>query len=82
MILQAAAADFGRTWDVERAFMARARLLLDISKLLSIGPAQQRAATTQPRGGPLALAGEKSEPLRPGVRDHMHAPFKGKVERK
>jgi hypothetical protein len=42
--LRAAAADFDRTLDVERALMARVRLLLDISKLLSIGSAQQRAA--------------------------------------
>ncbi|MGB7454825.1 MAG: hypothetical protein WBM51_04010, partial [Pseudolabrys sp.] len=69
-ILQAAGADFGRTVDVERALMARARLLLDISKLLSTGSAQQRAATTQTPRRPTGAGGEKSEPLRLGVRDH------------
>ena len=44
MILPAAAADFDRTSDVERALMARVRLLLDISKLLSIGSAQHISA--------------------------------------
>jgi hypothetical protein len=40
MILQGTAANFDRTLDVERALLARARLLLDISKLLSSGSAQ------------------------------------------
>ena len=57
MILQAPAADFDRTLDVERALMARARLLLDISKLLSIGSAQQRAATTQTPRRPTGAGG-------------------------
>ena len=70
MILQAAAADFDRTLDVERALLARAHLLLDISKLLSSGSARCALPPRKPRGGPLALAGERSEPLRLGVRDH------------
>src|SRR5436305_13484660 len=36
----------------------------------------------KPRGGPSALAGEKSEPVRLGVRNHTHALFARKVQRK
>jgi hypothetical protein len=82
MILRAAAADFDRTLDVERALMARARLLLDISKLLSIGSAQQRAHHANPaeahwrwRGRGASRSGSVSVTT-------MHALFKGEVERK
>jgi hypothetical protein len=43
----------------ERALIDRARLLLDMSKLLSKVSAQQRAAPPKPRGGPMALAGRE-----------------------
>src|ERR1044071_8757894 len=39
----------------------RARLLLDMSKLLSMGSALKRAAPPKPRGGPWHWRGERSE---------------------
>jgi hypothetical protein len=47
--------DFG----AESASIDRARLLLDMSKLLSMVSTQQRAAPPKPRGGPMALAGRE-----------------------
>ena len=80
MILQAPAADFDRTLDVERALLARARLLLDISKLLSIGSAQKRAATTQTPRRPTGAGGGGASRSGSVSVNHMHAPFKGEVE--
>jgi hypothetical protein len=48
-----------RILEAERALIDRARLLLDMSKLLSMRSAQQRAAPPKPRGGPMALAGRE-----------------------
>ena len=56
--------------EAERALIHRARLLVDMSKFLSMVSAQQRAAPPKPRGGPMALAGERSEPVRLGVGDY------------
>ena len=80
MILQAAAADFDRILDVERALLARARLLLDIRN--SSPPDRRNSAPPppKPRGGPPALAGEKSEPVRLGSVITTHALFKSEVE--
>src|SRR5258708_5664682 len=41
-----------------------------------------RRPPPKPRGGPSALAGERSEPIWLGVRDHTHALFARKVQRK
>src|SRR6266446_10534130 len=41
-----------------------------------------RRPPPKPRGGPSALAGERSEPVRLGVRNHTHALFALKVQRK
>src|SRR5216684_546287 len=41
-----------------------------------------RRPPPKPRGGPSALAGERSEPIWLGVRDHTHALFALKVQRK
>jgi hypothetical protein len=62
-------AAFGRILDEACALAARPRLHLDMQKLLSLVPAQHRAATTQtPRrpGG----AGGGSKPVRLAVRGH------------
>ena len=48
-----------RILEAERALIDCARLLLDMSKLLSMRSAQQRAAPPKPRGGPMALAGRE-----------------------
>jgi hypothetical protein len=48
-----------RLLKVERGLIDRARLLLDIAKLLCMVSAQQRAAPPKPRGGPMALAGSE-----------------------
>jgi len=55
-------AGFGRTLDEDRALAVRPRLRLDMQTLLSIVPAQHRAATTQTVRGYLGI-----EPL--GVND-------------
>jgi len=47
MVGDPAAAAFERTLGIDRALRIRGDLRLDISKILSIVPAQQRAATTQ-----------------------------------
>ena len=73
---------FARTLDVERVFALRARLPLDMPKLLSTMPAQQRAATTQAPRRPVGAGGERSEPVRLGVRDYTHALFAPKVQHK
>src|SRR5260370_11506140 len=41
-----------------------------------------RRPPPKPRGGPSALAGERSESIWLGVRDHTHALFALKVQRK
>src|SRR5467141_3095258 len=59
-------------------------------KLLSRASAQPRAGSwrnstpppPKPRGGPSALARQRSEPVWLGVRDHTHALFALKVQRK
>src|SRR5215216_801274 len=54
-----------------RLRLAGARTLaLGHAKLLSVVSAQHRAVPPKPRGGPAALAGERSEPVRLRVRDH------------
>ncbi len=50
----------------DRVFAVRLLLLLDMPKLLSIGAAQQRAATTQTPRRPKGAGGERSEPVRLG----------------
>ena len=52
------------------ALLDRARLLLGMSKFLSLVSAQQRSAPPKPRGGPMALAGREEQPVRLRVRDH------------
>jgi hypothetical protein len=52
----AALAALDRILEAERALTDRARFLLDMSKLLSMVSAQQRAAPPKPRGSPMALA--------------------------
>ena len=63
---------FGLTLDEACAFATRPRLRLDMPKLLSLAPAQNRAA----------LAGERSKPIRLAVRGHTHALFGLKLQRK
>jgi hypothetical protein len=48
-----------RTLEADRVFALRARLRLDISKLLSLLPAQQRAATTQTPRRPIGAGGAR-----------------------
>src|SRR6202521_3707101 len=72
---------FDRTLEVDRALMVRARLLLDMPKLLSIVSAQQRAATTQtPRRPSGAGGGEERAGQAQASMTAMHALFKGEVE--
>src|SRR6266850_1963231 len=74
-------AAFDRTLEVDRALLVRARLLLDMPKLLSIGSAQQRAATTQtPRRPTGAGGGEERAGQAQASVTTMHALFKGEVE--
>ena len=77
----AALAALDRILEAERALIDRARLLLDMSKLLSIVSAQQRAAPPKPRGGPMALAGARGA-SRSGSASvpTMHALFTTEVE--
>src|ERR1700680_2486572 len=69
-----------RHLEADRALMVRARLLLDMLKLLSIGAAQQRAATTQTPRRPKGAGGGEGGAGQ--ARATMHAPFKRQVERK
>src|SRR5271170_1384378 len=59
-----------RTLEIERDFVVRDRLLLDIVTLLSCCRRNIAPPPPKPRGGPTALAGQRSEPVRPGVRGH------------
>src|SRR6202521_1824366 len=72
---------FDRTLEVDRALMVRARLLLDMPKLLSMVSAQQRAATTQTPRRPIgAGGGERASRSGSASVIAMHALFKAEVE--
>ena len=58
----------------------RARLRFDMSKLLSMVRAQQRAAPPKPRGGPTALAGREERAGQAQRPDTTHALFTTEVE--
>src|SRR5579864_4293287 len=73
-------AAFERTFAADRVFAVRLCLLVDMPKLLSIGAAQQRAATTQTPRRPKGAGG--GEERAGQARATMHAPFKRQVERK
>jgi hypothetical protein len=76
-------AAFGRTLDEDRALADRPRLRLDMQTLLSIAPAQHRAATTQtPRRPTRRWRGERSEPSALLSVTTTDALFAGKVQRK
>jgi hypothetical protein len=69
-----------RAFATDRVFAVRLRLLVDMPKLLSIGAAQQRAATTQKPAE--ALGRWRGEERAGQARATIHAPFKRQVERK
>src|SRR5438105_3843288 len=69
---------FDRTLPTDRAFVPCARLLLDIAKTPSWCRRQQRAATTQTPRRPIGAGGERSEPVRLGVRDHHTCSVQGR----
>ena len=77
-------AAFERSFDVDRALRMRAGLRLDMPKLLlSIMPAQQRAATTQTPRRPIGAGGARGE-SQTGSTSVIttHALFALKVQRK
>jgi hypothetical protein len=74
----AALAALDRILEAERALIDRARLLLDMSKLLSMVSAQCAPHHPNPRRPNGAGGGERSEPVRLSVR--AHALFTTEVE--
>jgi hypothetical protein len=71
-----------RILEAERGLIDRARLLLDIAKLLCMVSAHQRAAPPKPRGGQWRWRGQRSEPVWEGSASvsTIHAPFPTEVE--